>query len=896
MKHYYLFILSLLFSFNGVAQHFPGGVTGADVWYIVDHQAMGSNYFENYSESSIIRLSNCGNIDKALFNFNESIKSDKLCIKYTAPLESSTGRNMFFVGRAEDPNVPFAHISTDWSEELYNHNIPQPDWWARNTFGFGLLKGVIGPLNASYQSNNNANVNFYHWNNYRIHEKFKSYGEKGETDFFIGKEFQILGEEPQHFFYGNFPEFISFPYELTANERNRVESYLALKYGLTLNKRVPYRNSRNLVFWNEENNQLFQSRIFGIGRDDISNLNQLQSESAHQTDFLIASVEKWMPTNKEKQESTSIPNNHFLVFGDNGQGVHLGPDNKKKVRPLDRIWLSQNTGQYTRKFSMYFKLDLEGEMLEILNEDPSLKLWMLHDKYVTNQEESDFDNEYVEYYDPSDIVEVHYAIFANVHFDPDKSIYDQFTFGIGAEMIVQARFQKGDCRDKFRKTDIVITGGKPPYYIKITSTEGYNEEFNIENNLLTIDAYSTATYHVLVKDVNGLVAETEFFVTPTDIAVDLGSDLTLNAQQQTIILDAGQHVNDPTATYQWYFNGELIDGEYGPILTVNEPGEYMVIITSGDFSCQVSDSIIIKYEFSGTLETGDDCDDPTGFINLVLFGGISPIVTEVTGPSGPLTQVHNNLELQFSNLDFGEYFITSTDAVGNIFQGTIVVEDPLEGIELDILAQLAPGCDIGYYYLTPYPFVDCYPNFVTIDASLNVTNPNVSYEWFNQGISLGIYDPILEVEVDPNGTVTPYDFNEFTVRITNLENGCFITDGFATKRYWIPTSNLSGINETDENNQASKTTGTIKGEDSSLTTKVYPNPSDPNHTFYHEITASSIVDVKVQLFDILGSLLYETQMSGQATYTLPFTLNASGVYLIVTTSGQTIKTDKIIIK
>src|SRR5690606_16142758 len=92
------------------------------------------------------------------------------------------------------------------------------------------------------------------------------------------------------YFYGNFPEFISFPFELSANQKNRVESYLALKYGITLYNKSSYKNSRNVVFWNSKNNQLFPNFIFGIGKDDISGLNQLQSESVHEKDYLIASV------------------------------------------------------------------------------------------------------------------------------------------------------------------------------------------------------------------------------------------------------------------------------------------------------------------------------------------------------------------------------------------------------------------------------------------------------------------------------------------------------------------------------------------------------------------------------------------------------------------------------
>src|SRR5690606_5621208 len=139
--------------------------------------------------------------------------------------------------------------------------------------------------------------------------------------FFIGKP-TIIDPDADPYedldFSGNFPEFISFPRELNSNERNRVDSYLALKYGLTLARRVLYRNSRNIVFWHTENNRVFHTRVFGMGRDNVSGLNQLQSESTHLKEHLVAAIEDIMDTNKEKQERVSIPNDHFIVFGDNG--------------------------------------------------------------------------------------------------------------------------------------------------------------------------------------------------------------------------------------------------------------------------------------------------------------------------------------------------------------------------------------------------------------------------------------------------------------------------------------------------------------------------------------------------------------------------------------------------
>ena len=62
--------------------------------------------------------------------------------------------------------------------------------------------------------------------------------------------------------------------------RNKVESYLALKYGLTLGsiaQPVNYTSSTGTVFWT--GNTTYQHNLFGIGADAGSALNQTQSNS-----------------------------------------------------------------------------------------------------------------------------------------------------------------------------------------------------------------------------------------------------------------------------------------------------------------------------------------------------------------------------------------------------------------------------------------------------------------------------------------------------------------------------------------------------------------------------------------------------------------------------------------
>lgn len=89
----------------------------------------------------------------------------------------------------------------------------------------------------------------------------------------------------------NLAEVIIYPTVLTLPQKNRVESYLAIKYGITLDQTVAtdYVYSNGTIAWNAVNAGIFNNNIAGIGRDDITTLNQSRSQSVTNTGDIIVS-------------------------------------------------------------------------------------------------------------------------------------------------------------------------------------------------------------------------------------------------------------------------------------------------------------------------------------------------------------------------------------------------------------------------------------------------------------------------------------------------------------------------------------------------------------------------------------------------------------------------------
>ncbi len=149
-------------------------------------------------------------------------------------------------------------------------------------------------------------------------------------------------------------EVIMFNRALTTAERNKVESYLAVKYGFTLDQGAiaanDYTSSKNTVIWSRSANLPFVNNITGIGRDDADSLSQRQSRSINTTG-LVTIYHGSYNGNTFPQLNPGNPNNFsadnsFLLFGDNNGTMALNrcfSGNPAFLR-MNRAWKVQITG------------------------------------------------------------------------------------------------------------------------------------------------------------------------------------------------------------------------------------------------------------------------------------------------------------------------------------------------------------------------------------------------------------------------------------------------------------------------------------------------------------------------------------------------------------------------
>ena len=149
--------------------------------------------------------------------------------------------------------------------------------------------------------------------------------------------------------------------ELSDENRNKVESYLALKYGVTLDQSTAqsYTASSGMKMWDKDatNASTYNNDIAGIGRDDLSRLGQVKSRSVNDDSIVTIEVEG---------EGTNAITNfddmddlEFLTWGNDDGGTTEVDTNvpDSVAERLGRVWQAQELGEVG---STTIEFDLSG--------------------------------------------------------------------------------------------------------------------------------------------------------------------------------------------------------------------------------------------------------------------------------------------------------------------------------------------------------------------------------------------------------------------------------------------------------------------------------------------------------------------------------------------------------
>ena len=212
-------------------------------------------------------------------------------------------------------------------------------------------------------------------------------------------------------YHGYIPEYIVYQRILSPLERRKVESYLALKYGITLNG--SYYASNDELMWDYSQND-FNHRITGIARDSINNFYQPLSTTSYEAapgvgvnrykNAYYGNSSMNQPSSDHllvmgREYGSKMNDGEYAIWGDNdGTTMTHLEENDTIWHLLNRTWkLKTNTQKRNLESAYYtnFTISDNGDSYDIRQNTYNYSNYF----YKEHLKDDDF---YIEFYCPVD--------------------------------------------------------------------------------------------------------------------------------------------------------------------------------------------------------------------------------------------------------------------------------------------------------------------------------------------------------------------------------------------------------------------------------------------------------------------------------------------------------------
>ena len=229
---------------------------------------------------------------------------------------------------------------------------------------------------------------------------------------------------------GLIAEFIVYETLLKEKQVARVESYLAIKYGITLEKN--YVNSSGQTIWNRKLDSAFSHNIAGVGRDDRTLLYQKQGTSSGADDQLVIGIKSITPNNA--LNTGQLSDGDYMLWGDNGKPFVLEQQNSQQNSDVilsQKKWRMNLSRKTLGAVATQLKIDTKTLMPASL---PNGYFCLVIDRSGAG----DFAPQHCDYILPDSVSGDGIASFSGIHWDTDASGKDAFSFGLKTRLSADA--------------------------------------------------------------------------------------------------------------------------------------------------------------------------------------------------------------------------------------------------------------------------------------------------------------------------------------------------------------------------------------------------------------------------------------------------------------------------
>jgi hypothetical protein len=291
-------------------------------------------------------INNRPNLQNNGLNYNSVISfdgtNDTLISINQLPADFATKNASIFIVSKSDSTTQSSSILAATPDDTGKRLLIHLPYSSKTYFDRGNINGG-GRLSTTFNTPNS----FQLWNfqtETGIGQSIRRNGVQIASDSDTSESFNSAGKTLElsslissNAFDGDIAEVIVFNQAFTQSDRNKVDSYLGIKYGLTLDQTTPtnYVTSNGSVIWNAISAGDYKHDIAGIAVDSDSGLNQTQSSSSNDDGIVIVSN----PNNLEDGEALMWSNNNAVTDAFN---TITTINNYQKIA---RQWLVQETGE-----------------------------------------------------------------------------------------------------------------------------------------------------------------------------------------------------------------------------------------------------------------------------------------------------------------------------------------------------------------------------------------------------------------------------------------------------------------------------------------------------------------------------------------------------------------------
>lgn len=342
-------------------------------------------------------------------------------------------------------------------------------------------------------------------------------------------------------------ELIYVPKFLNNNEKNSIESYLSIKYGISLNEDQNYFNSKRDTIWDTKKNKGFNKRVTGIGKDLFFGLDQKQSGNSLK-DGLTIGINKIEKTNIENK--SVLLDKTFLIWGDNGGKCLLEKTSNSSEKRIKRVWKMKASTSETNALNTQIQINKELMGLEIEpNVDKTEVLWLA----IDTTKSSEFNYTYAKYIKAT-VNDTKKIIFDNVKFYANTNYL--LTIVKAPDFFVTNDIEKPNCLiGQNGNLNIGIVGGTAPYKIHIVSNN-YDKELINNKEQMKVENLLMGSYSLEVIDSNNKTQKNNFVIDAfNDNEISINPKWYLTSENSVIIIPK---VTDEVTDFAWVYEGNVI--------------------------------------------------------------------------------------------------------------------------------------------------------------------------------------------------------------------------------------------------------------------------------------------------------------------------------------------------